>query len=166
MSTDRAGGAEPGTASQFVWRRRVAFAETDMAGIVHFANFHRYMEEAEHACFRTLGLSIVQPQDDGPVIGWPRVQSACTYEAPAYYDELLEIRIDLARVGMKSLTWRFEFHRGAVRIARGELKTVCCLCRAEASSGAAGPGWPSMRLESIEIPERYRAVLQPSPFIA
>ncbi len=41
-----------------------------MAGIIHFANYYRYMEEAEHAFFRSLDLSIMQPQPDGSVIGW------------------------------------------------------------------------------------------------
>ncbi|NBV85427.1 MAG: acyl-CoA thioesterase, partial [Verrucomicrobia bacterium] len=31
---------------EFVQQRRVEFAETDMAGIVHFANFFRWMESA------------------------------------------------------------------------------------------------------------------------
>ena len=32
--------------------RRVEFSETDMAGIVHYSNFFRYMEAAEHGFFR------------------------------------------------------------------------------------------------------------------
>ena len=35
---------------EFHTTRRIQFAETDMAGIVHFSNFFRYMEEAEHLC--------------------------------------------------------------------------------------------------------------------
>jgi acyl-CoA thioester hydrolase len=33
-------------AFEFKLTRRVEFAETDMAGIVHFSNFFRYMESA------------------------------------------------------------------------------------------------------------------------
>ena len=43
--------------------------DTDMAGIVHFSNFFRYMERVEHAFFRSLGFSIV----DKPVEGEERV---------------------------------------------------------------------------------------------
>ena len=39
--------------------RRVEFSETDMAGIVHYSNFFRYMETAEHGFFRRLGYSVV-----------------------------------------------------------------------------------------------------------
>jgi len=34
---------------EFKHTRRVEFAETDMAGIVHFSNFFRMMESTEHA---------------------------------------------------------------------------------------------------------------------
>ena len=55
-------------------KRIVEFADTDMAGIVHFAQFFNYMEAAEHAFFRSLGISVVTRQVDPPV-GWPRVHA-------------------------------------------------------------------------------------------
>lgn len=111
---------------QFTFARRVQFYDTDMAGIVHFANFYRFMEEAEHEMFRSLGFKIVEEQPDGSVLGWPRVRASCTFEAPAYYDDLIEIDIFIARVGVKSLTMSFHFRRGQTRLASGELKTVFC----------------------------------------
>ena len=56
--------------SEYRLKRRVQFYETDMAGIVHFSWFFRYMEEAEHALWRAAGLSIAPPDS---AIGWPRV---------------------------------------------------------------------------------------------
>ena len=44
--------------ASFLYRRRIQFAETDMAGIVHFSRYFRFMEEAEHALWRAAGLSI------------------------------------------------------------------------------------------------------------
>ena len=129
--------------AQFISMRRVEFADTDMAGIIHFANYYRYMEEAEHAFFRSLGLSIMQAQPDGSVIGWPRVSASCSFEAPAYFEDLLEVRLNVVRKGVKSLNYEVEFWRGAVRLAHGKLKTVCCICR---------QGSP---LQSIPIPHEY-----------
>jgi YbgC/YbaW family acyl-CoA thioester hydrolase len=137
--------------SPFVYRRRVQFAETDMAGIVHFSNYYRYMEEAEHAWFRSLGLSIMQTWPDGTVIGWPRVRSACSYEAPARYDDEIEIRVHVSRKGVKSLTLEFEFRRGETRLARGTLKTVCCIIE------------HGQELKSIEIPPAYGDMIQEMP---
>ena len=114
-------------AAQFVIHRRVEFADTDTAGILHFSSFLRYMEEAEHAYFRSLGLSIMEKQPDGTAIGWPRVAASCEFEAPAHFEEVLEIRMNVVRKGTKSLTMDFEFWRDNVRIARGRLTTACCI---------------------------------------
>ena len=132
----------------FTYSRRVQFGETDMAGIVHFSNFYRYMEEAEHAYFRSLDLSIMQAQPDGTVIGWPRVRASCSFEAPAFFEDVLEIELSIARRGVKSLTFSIVFRRGETRIATGELKTVCCRCQ---------PGQP---FESIAIPPEYEGLAE------
>jgi YbgC/YbaW family acyl-CoA thioester hydrolase len=133
--------------AQFTWKHRVQFAETDTAGIVHFSNYYRFMEETEREFFRTLGLSIMAPQPDGTVIGWPRVRASCSFESPAHYDDLLEIDVDITRRGVKSLSMSFHFRRGETTVARGDLKTVCC------RSVTLG------KLESIEIPEEWAAKL-------
>src|SRR5215831_6794970 len=52
----------------FRTQRRVEFADTDMAGIVHFANFFRYMEAAEVEFLRSRGLSVAMIWD-GQKIG-------------------------------------------------------------------------------------------------
>jgi len=136
---------------QFTFSRRVQFSDTDMAGIVHFANFYRYMEEAEHELFRSLGFKIVENQPDGSVVGWPRVRASCTFEAPAFYDDLIEIDVIIARLGFKSLTMSFHFRRGETRLATGELKTV--FCRFERGG----------TFESIGIPQAYTDKLVAAP---
>jgi len=111
----------------FIAKRRVQFHETDMAGIVHFSNFYRYMEEAEHAYLRSLDLSVSMTLPDGRVIGWPRVRAKCAFEAPVYFEDEIEIRLKLVRKGVKSLTFDADFYRGETRLARGTLKTACCV---------------------------------------
>ncbi len=135
----------------FVYVRRVAFAETDMAGIMHFANFYRYMEEAEHALFRSAGLKLMLDQPDGTVIGWPRVTASCSFESPARYDDEIAISVWIERMGVKSVTFYCEFHRDAERLAYGRMKTACCLC------GADG------KLTSIPVPPPYAELLVETP---
>ena len=130
-------------AAQFTTSRRVEFSDTDMAGIAHFSNFYRYMEQAEHDYYRSLGLPIMMDLPNGAVLGFPRVSSKCKFEAPARYNDLLEIRFNVSRKGFKSLTFDMEFWNGETRIAKGQIKSCCCMVR-------AGEG-----LESIEIPEPY-----------
>ncbi len=123
--------------------RRVDFADTDLAGIVHFANFFRYMEAAEVAFLRARGLS-VQMDWDGVPLGFPRVSASCDYVKPARFDEVLEIAVTVDRLGTKSVTYAFEFTRDGDVLARGKLTSVCCRLTAEG------------RLEGIEIPPGLR----------
>ena len=145
--------ADQKPATQFVYERRVHFAETDMAGIVHFSNYYRYMEEAEHAYFRSLGLSIMHTGEDGVVVGWPRVSSQCQYIGPAFYGDTLQIHVDLERMGYKSLSWRMSIYSGDRKLSQGRMKTACCFC------------YPDHRLESIVIPEHYSSKLEESPHL-
>jgi YbgC/YbaW family acyl-CoA thioester hydrolase len=109
----------------FSIRRRVQFAETDMAGILHFANYFRLMEEVEHEFFRSLGLSVMMKHDGGE-IGWPRVAATCEYNGPARFEDELELTLRVTRVGDKSLNFEVEFSRAGNRIALGKITSVCC----------------------------------------
>jgi YbgC/YbaW family acyl-CoA thioester hydrolase len=127
--------------------RRVEFADTDMAGIVHFANFFRYMEAAEVEFLRSRGLS-VKLTWEGQAIGFPRVSASCDFSAPALFEDVLDIAVRLVRLGRKSVTYGFEFTRSGEPIARGQVSSVCCLI---------GTG---RQLESIEIPAGIRTLIQ------
>lgn len=134
---------------QFIATRRVQFSETDMAGIVHFSNFYRWMEETEHEYFRSLGLSIMEANDDGTYLGWPRVSASCSFERPLTYNDEFEVRLDVERIGVKSIVYVMEFWQEQ-RLAYGRLKTACCICGAHA------------KIESVEIPDRYLDVIHES----
>ena len=135
-------------ASSFEAQRRVEFCETDMAGIAHFSNFYRWMEQIEHDFFRSLGLTIVNPQDDGSVIGWPRVSASCRFESPVTYEDILDIRLTVQRIGVKSVTYDVHFSTQGRAVAKGTIKTVCCLVE-------RGEG-----LKSIRIPDEYASRLE------
>ena len=115
-------------AYEFKVARRVEFSDTDMAGIVHYSNFFKYMETAEHAFFRSLGFSIVTRQVDPPV-GWPRVHASCNYRRPLQFEDEVEIHMLVARKKSKSLTYQFRFRKlnasEPYEVARGELTVVC-----------------------------------------
>lgn len=117
--------------SEFRLRRTVEFCETDMAGIMHFSNFFRWMEACETAFYRSLGLPLVSFVP-GNVIGWPRVGASCTYKEPLRFDETAEIRLCIKEVRNKAVIYRFEFRKvapdGGVRpaiVAAGEIVAVC-----------------------------------------
>jgi acyl-CoA thioester hydrolase len=127
--------------------RRIEFGDTDMAGIVHFANFFRFMEAAECEFLRSRGLSVVL-EWEGQGIGFPRVSATCDYLKPALFEDVLDIAVTIERLGTKSVTYGFEFSRGGDTIARGKVASVCCRVSGDNV------------LKGIEIPATYRARLQ------
>jgi len=114
-------------AYEFKLVRRVEFFETDMAGIVHFSNFFRYMEAAEHGFFRSLGMSIVA--DVEPPLGWPRVHARCDFKHPLHFEDNVEIHLLVREKRSKSLSYTFRLVKinsaPPVEVARGSITVVC-----------------------------------------
>jgi YbgC/YbaW family acyl-CoA thioester hydrolase len=127
--------------------RRVEFADTDMAGIAHFANFFRWMESAEVEFLRSRGLSVALTWE-GRKIGFPRVAASCDYLKPVRFEDVVEIAVRLERLGSRSATYAFEFSKDGEAVARGRVTSVCC---------RVGAG---QEIESIDIPEGIRAKLE------
>jgi YbgC/YbaW family acyl-CoA thioester hydrolase len=106
--------------------RRIEFGDTDMAGIVHFANFFRYMESAETEFLRSLGFS-VSYKDGDKRFGFPRVSTSCDFFKPARFEDVLDVAVTVERIGTKSVTYRFEFTLKGESVAIGHITAVYCL---------------------------------------
>src|SRR5262245_30662606 len=102
-----------GMAYEFKAQRRVEFSDTDMAGIMHYSNFFRFMETAEHAFFRSLGFSIAPggALPGHPRVGWPRVHASCDYHRPLRFEDLVEIHLLVAEKKSKAITYQFRFFK-------------------------------------------------------
>jgi YbgC/YbaW family acyl-CoA thioester hydrolase len=128
--------------------RRIEFADTDMAGIVHFANFFRFMEAAEVEFLRSLGLSVAM-RFEGQKIGFPRVAASCDFVHPVRFQDVLDVAVRLSEVGRKSVTYAFEFFKEGALIAKGQVTSVCCRVLED------------HQIESMEIPAGIRKLLAP-----
>src|SRR3954471_22807337 len=139
-------------AYEFKATRRVEFSETDMAGIMHFANFFRFMETAEHGFYRSLGFSVVMAETD-PRLGWPRVHAQCDYHKPLRFEDLVEIHLLVSEKRSKALTFAFRFRNlgvsPPVEVARGKLTIVCVVH--QPNGAMAAHTIPKEIAEKIEV---------------
>lgn len=132
----------------FQMSRRVEFGDTDMAGIMHFSNFFRFMEAAETAFLRDRGLT-VSWREAGSKLGFPRVSAACDYQKPAVFEDVLTVTVAVEKLGRKSVSYRFDFaNQRGEPVAVGRVTAV--LCRTAAPD----------QIESLEIPPEIRAKLE------
>jgi acyl-CoA thioester hydrolase len=115
----------------------VQFYETDVAGIVHFSWFFRYMEEAEHALWREAGLSIHPP---GGTIGWPRIAASCQFHRALKFEDEFDVAIRITEMTSRTITYACAITQNGYPIATGALKIACV----EKSAGT---------MRSIAIPQ-------------
>ena len=111
------------------------------------------MENAEHEFFRSLGLS-VHMVIDGQDIGWPRLDTSCTFKRPLKFEEITTINIFIEAISPKTVTYRFEFTKEEngeqLRVAKGRMTTVCV---------TFSP--PTGKLSAIPIPPQILEKLEP-----
>ena len=131
--------------------RRVEFADTDLGGICHFSRYMVFMETAEHQFLEAIG-SRVHQQIDGRLISWPRVNVQAEYKSPAFFRDELDIEIRIARLGTKSITYRFTISREGTVVALGRVTAVCCELGEK-------PG----QIRSVAIPAQIADQLEEAP---
>ncbi|MBL8239393.1 MAG: acyl-CoA thioesterase [Bryobacterales bacterium] len=132
-------------------RRRVEFSETDMLRIVHFSNYFRFIEYAETAFYRSLGVSLV-----GCGVGWPRVHAEFDYKRPLRYEDEVEIAFFIQEKRSRSLAYAVSIRKvevdGVVEAARGKL--VVAAVQEDPATGA---------LASVAIPESIARLIESAP---
>ena len=142
-------------ACEFRMVHRVEFADTDMAGIIHFASYFRYMEVTEHAFFRSLGFSIHTRTPEFEV-GWPRVRVSCDFKRPLRFEDEVEVHLRVREKREKALTYDFIFRQvngePALEVARGSFTVVCV---------AVDPETGQMR--AVPIPEAIGQQIEEAP---
>ena len=132
--------------SEFRYRRRVQFADTDLAGVAHFSWIARYMEEAEHAMWRAAGLSIAAAD---ATLRYPRVALAIDFKAPLRFEDECEDLVRITAMSRRSITYAHELRRDETVVAIGTMTVVC--------ADAQG-----RELVAVDLPASVRACLLPS----
>jgi len=140
---------------EFKIKRLVEFCDTDMAGIMHFSNFFRFMEVAEHGFYRTLGIEMHPEFIEGKV-GWPRVHAGCDYKHPLRFEEEVEIHLLVREIRTRTVGYTFIFRKQrdgrAIEVARGNII---------AATVAVDPVNHTMK--AVPIPPEIRAKLEVAP---
>ena len=109
--------------SHYRLKRRVQFYETDAAGIVHFSWFYRYMEEAEHALWSEVCLSIAPREEEE--VGFPRVSASFDFHRPLYFEDEFEIDLVVKEITAKTIRYSATVTSGDNHIATGSLTIIC-----------------------------------------
>lgn len=109
-------------------RRKVEFSDTDMAGIVHFSNYFRYVELAEAALFEQAGYPLIV-RSGNRAEGWPRVRASCDFREPLHFGDEIEINLKVNELKIKAIEYKFRIYRlvpnhEPLLAAKGKMATI------------------------------------------
>jgi acyl-CoA thioester hydrolase len=107
------------------------------------------MESCEVAFYRSLDLPLISFVP-GKTIGWPRVDVSCQYFAPLRFNDSVDVRLFVKKLGKRSVTYIFQFRKEGKLMAQGEMSAVCV------TSDAKG------EMVAQLLPENVVARLQPA----
>ena len=123
---------------------RVYYEDTDLAGIVYYANYLRFIERGRSEWVRGCGVDQTSLKADKGIVFAVRKVDA-DYLKPAKYDDMLQVTTDLVALDGASIKLRQEVWRGEDRLFTAAVTLVCL-----ADTGHA-----------TRIPADIRARLQP-----
>lgn len=104
---------------------RVRWADTDIAGVMHYSNFLRYFEACEEEFYRSLGVTLSAMRAEYGIM-LPRVEAHCVYKAPCRFDDQIEIALSVREISEKTITYDFRLVRSGdgILAAEGYLKCI------------------------------------------
>ncbi len=102
---------------------RVYYEDTDMGGIVYYANYLKFIERARSDWVREIGIDQNAMRDDGTVFAVRRVEA--DYFAPARFDDDLTVETTTQAVTGARLIVEQKVTRGEDLLFRAIVTIVC-----------------------------------------
>jgi acyl-CoA thioester hydrolase len=103
---------------------RVYYEDTDLAGVVYYANYLRFIERARTEALRDLGIDQAALKRDRGLVFVVR-RLTIDYLAPALFDDVLEVRTRIARLRGASLEMAQEVWRAETCLSRATVTVAC-----------------------------------------
>ena len=102
---------------------RVYYEDTDLAGIVYYANYLKFIERARSEWVRGMGVDqAALKAETGIVFAVARVEA--DYLSPARFDDLLQVRTRVEAVGGARMVLMQEVWRDATRLFAARVTLV------------------------------------------
>ncbi|SMP30790.1 tol-pal system-associated acyl-CoA thioesterase [Shimia sagamensis] len=102
---------------------RVYYEDTDMAGIVYYANYLKFIERGRSEWVREIGMDQHEMKAEGIVFAVRRVE--CDYLGSAVLDDLLTVETEVANVTAARLVMEQRVKRGEEVLFHAMVTVVC-----------------------------------------
>jgi acyl-CoA thioester hydrolase len=108
----------------FTWPVRVYYEDTDLGGVVYYANYLKFLERARTEWLRSLGFMQTELAAAHGVVFVVR-SIALDYLKPARFDDSLEVSVELADIGASRIGLAQRVRRGAEDLVTADVDIAC-----------------------------------------
>jgi len=105
------------------WPVRVYYEDTDLAGIVYYANYLKFIERARSEMVRAAGIDQIAMKAAGQVFAVARLEA--DYRAPAKFDDELIVETSVTKTTPARLTLQQVITRKSTLIFEAKVVLVC-----------------------------------------
>ena len=105
------------------WPIRVYYEDTDLAGIVYYANYLKFIERARSEMVRAAGIDQIAMKAAGQVFAVARLEA--DYRAPAKFDDELIVETSVTKTTPARLTLQQVVSRQNTLIFEAKVVLVC-----------------------------------------
>ena len=102
---------------------RVYYEDTDMAGVVYYANYLKFIERGRSEALREAGVDQQAMREAGIVFVVKSLKA--DYHAPGRYDDMLTVATDLLQVKGASATLAQSVSCEGVKLFDAEVRIAC-----------------------------------------
>ncbi|MBO7191288.1 MAG: acyl-CoA thioesterase [Elusimicrobiaceae bacterium] len=111
----------------FTYVKKAQYHETDQMGIIHHANYVKWMEEARLAYLEKLGLGYKQVENES--VFSPVVNVAVQYKAPVCFADEVEINVSVKAYSAVKLELAYAFFNKTAKALCATASSVHCFIK-------------------------------------
>ncbi len=100
---------------------RIYYHDTDCGGVVYYANYLKYLEEARSEYFEERGLIIKDMLKDG--IGFVVARQEIDYKSPSFYGDTLEVKTRVTDASLTRVNFEYDIVKDSGQLV-ASAKTV------------------------------------------
>jgi acyl-CoA thioester hydrolase len=108
----------------FSWPVRVYYEDTDLGGVVYYANYLKFLERARTEWLRARGFEQTALAAVHEVMFIVR-SVALDYRKPARFNDQLEVTVELREIGASRIALHQRVRRGKEELAAAHVEIAC-----------------------------------------
>lgn len=104
-------------------QKKIYYHDTDAGGVVYYANYLKYLEEARTELLKAKGVDINKLAGEGILFAVRKIE--VEYKAPARYSDTLDIAVSITQVKNATLEFDQRISREGQILLKAKTQLVC-----------------------------------------